>query len=84
MPPEVLPEAFACDEECADVDPKIDNNAESWFRHVLPQIRDRFIYCCLLHFILNPKNMVRQTLAGGHSTTWGNTLYARQPCSCNT
>ena len=42
MPPEVLPEAFACDEECTGVDPEDDINAESWFRHVLPQIRDRF------------------------------------------
>ena len=43
MPPEVLPDAFACDEDCTvGVDPEEDINAESWFRHNLPQIRDRF------------------------------------------
>ena len=40
MPPEVLPDAFLCDEECSQVEDG-DINIHSWFTHVLPQLRGR-------------------------------------------
>lgn len=41
MPPEVLPDDFVCDEKCSEVDTEDDINIESWYSHVLPQLRGR-------------------------------------------
>ena len=41
LPPEVLPEAFVCDADCSDVNTEDDINIESWYSHVLPQLRGR-------------------------------------------
>ena len=41
MPPEVLPDAFLCDESCSK-GKEDDINVLSWYTHVLPQIRHRW------------------------------------------
>merc|ERR1719158_2559075 len=43
MPPEVLPDAFLCDEKCSNGTDN-DINVLSWYTHVLPQIRNRKFY----------------------------------------
>ena len=40
MPPEVLPDAFLCDESCSK-GKEDDINVLGWYTHVLPQIRNR-------------------------------------------
>ena len=44
MPPHVVPDPFLCDPACSMVDTEDDINHESWFSHVLPQIRGRSWY----------------------------------------
>jgi len=55
MPPEVLPEAFLCDEKCSKIKQDDDINVHSWFTHVLPQLRGRKWYgSTLKEFIQGP------------------------------
>ena len=44
MPPHVVPDPFLCDPDCSMIDTEDDINVESWYSHVLPQIRGRSWY----------------------------------------
>lgn len=54
MPPEVLPDSFLCDEKCSQIK-EDDINVNSWFTHVLPQLRGRKWYgSTVTEFIQGP------------------------------
>ena len=61
MPPEVLPDAFLCDDDCSKSE-EDDISALSWYRHVLPQIRKRQVDSSLL--VYHPPSLTSRPFYG--------------------